>query len=410
MTSAEVLKKQEVENSLPNDWQWVKLGDICEITMGQSPIGSSYNSEEIGEPLLNGPTEFGELHPSPIQWTTNPVRYAEPGDILFCVRGATTGRKNIADRRYCIGRGLAAIRGKSGQAINEYLFFALDIAISTLLGRAAGSTFPNLPSSELEKFKILLPPLSEQKRIAAILNERLAAIEEARQVTQEQLKAAQMLPAAYLREVFESPEAQIWERKKLGDISEVVAGITLGPNRPTEKTSLVPYLRVANVKDGYLDLSDVYNIEATETEVEKCCLQFGDILLTEGGDPDKLGRGTFWRGEIDNCIHQNHIYRVRFNLDEVSPEFVSIQLGSSYGKAYFLAHAKQTTGIATINQQVLKNFPLMMPAITEQRRIAKDIATKMVDIEYLNKSIEDRLIAIGKLKTTLLRQAFEGEL
>ena len=96
----------------PDDWQLVQLDDCAEIFMGQSPKGDTYNINEEGIPLLNGPVEFGRRFPTAVQWTTSPTRIANPGDILFCVRGNTTARMNIADQPYCIGRGLAAIRGK----------------------------------------------------------------------------------------------------------------------------------------------------------------------------------------------------------------------------------------------------------------------------------------------------------
>src|SRR4051812_27756515 len=97
-------------NDLPAEWTVATLGDIAEIVMGQSPPGDTYNTEANGLPLLNGPAEFGKRFPTAVQWTTQPARLADDGDILFCVRGNTTGRINIADRVYCIGRGLAAIR------------------------------------------------------------------------------------------------------------------------------------------------------------------------------------------------------------------------------------------------------------------------------------------------------------
>jgi hypothetical protein len=156
----------------------------------------------------------------------------------------------------------------------------------------------------------------------------------------------------------------------LGDVAKIVSGITLGRPVRAKPTRPVPYLRVANAKDGWLDLSDVYQIEATEDEIQKCRLHYGDILLTEGGDPDKLGRGTFWEEQIPECVHQNHIFRVRLPREEFCYDFVSLQIGSPYGKAYFFAHPKQTTGIATINRTVLNRFPLLFPSLPEQRRIA----------------------------------------
>jgi type I restriction enzyme S subunit len=118
-----------------------------------------------------------------------------------------------------------------------------------------------------------------------------------------------------------------WRWVKLGEIGEIAAGITLGRRLPAqEQTRKVPYLRVANVKDGFLDLAQVNQIEATDSEIERWRLLRGDLLLTEGGDPDKLGRGTVWRDEIPGCIHQNHIFRVRLDPERYAPEFIAAQL------------------------------------------------------------------------------------
>jgi len=114
----------------------------------------------------------------------------------------------------------------------------------------------------------------------------------------------------------------------LGEVAEIVSGVTLGRLLRGQPTRRVPYLRVANVKDGWLDLSDVYEIDATEAEIDKCQLKFGDILLTEGGDADKLERGTFWQDQISSCIHQDHIFRVRLPADRFCHDYVACQLGS----------------------------------------------------------------------------------
>ena len=153
----------------------------------------------------------------------------------------------------------------------------------------------------------------------------------------------------------------------LGDIAEIRSGITLG--RPlTGKTVSLPYLRVANVQDGYLDLSIIKEVSLLESEVDKWKLKFGDLLLTEGGDLDKLGRGTIWRGQIKNCIHQNHIFRLRVNTNEFYPEFLAAVIGSPTGKTYFQAASKQTTNLASINQRQLKAFPVFKPSLPAQKR------------------------------------------
>ena len=183
-------------------WPRKKLADVCDIVMGQSPDGTSYNEEGRGDPLLNGPTEFGVRHPTTVQWTTSPTRYAETGDILLCVRGATTGCKNIADKRYCIGRGLAAMRGKGSTAITDFLWFSLDVVTTKILSESSGSTFPNIPGEKLERIEISLPSHNDQQRIAAQLSAQMASVEQLRQGLTEQLDAISHLPSCILRRAF----------------------------------------------------------------------------------------------------------------------------------------------------------------------------------------------------------------
>ncbi len=377
--------------------------------MGQSPEGTSYNNEGKGEPLLNGPTEFGPENPTATQWTTEPTRFCQAGDVLLCVRGATTGRKNIADKRYCIGRGLAAIRGKEHVAETGFIWFALDHVTRKILSESAGSTFPNISGDKLERVLIPLPPQVEQRRVAGRLREQLAAVAQARAAVQAQLDAAEVLPTAHLRTVFNGDVAKRWPTKPLTEVSQISGGITLGRNMRGRATRAVPYLRVANVKDGRLDLSHVKKVEATENEIEDCRLIFGDILLTEGGDPDKLGRGTYWQEQIPECIHQNHIFRVRFDLAAFNPAFVAFQMGSPYGKAYFLAHAKQTTGIASINKSVLSKFPLLVPPFAEQCAIASQLEAERMEAARLADTLTEKLTALDHLPAALLREAFAGK-
>ena len=146
-----------------------RLADLALVTMGQSPPGSLVTSEARGLPLLNGPTEFGPHHPSPVQFTTDGRKQADEGDLLFCVRGSTTGRMNWADRKYAIGRGVAAIRHVAGKDYQPYLRGVIEAKLQDLLATVTGSTFPNLSRDQLLSLPVTVPPLSEQKRIAHIL-------------------------------------------------------------------------------------------------------------------------------------------------------------------------------------------------------------------------------------------------
>lgn len=147
-----------------------RLGDIAEIIMGQSPTGNTYNQSGLGVPLLNGPTEFGLSHPIPTTWTTEPTKLCDKGDILFCVRGSTTGRMNWADQMYCIGRGLACFRAKTGESDTKFLFFSLMHNLNSILTLTSGSVFPNLSRGDFEKFEIFWPDNSIRKEISDALS------------------------------------------------------------------------------------------------------------------------------------------------------------------------------------------------------------------------------------------------
>jgi len=155
----------------------VKLSDIANIIMGQSPEGSTCNDSGEGTPLLNGPTEFANFHPIPKQYTTDPKRFSEAGDILFCVRGSTTGRMNWSDQSYAIGRGLASISHKKGKKLNHFLKYLIEYNLDGILNSTSGSTFPNLTNDILASFELLVPDISTQQKIAAVLSALEAKIE-----------------------------------------------------------------------------------------------------------------------------------------------------------------------------------------------------------------------------------------
>ena len=158
----------------------------------------------------------------------------------------------------------------------------------------------------------------------------------------------------------------------------------------------VPYLRVANVQDGRLDLSEMKEISIRRSEVERYRLQTGDVVLTEGGDFDKLGRGFMWRGELELCVHQNHVFAVRPDRIRLLPEFFAYLAQSAYGKAYFLKVAHKTTNLACINSTKLKAFPVLIPPTVNEQQEIVDILDAI-----------DRKVALHERKRTILEDLFK---
>jgi type I restriction enzyme S subunit len=166
---AEKVELKETEIGLiPKHWEVMRLGEVAEIIMGQSPPGETYNTQGVGMPFLQGKAEFGKVYPSPVKYTTNPLKIGKTGSVLISVR-APVGDVNIANMDYCIGRGLASISFKNGYGYNEYLFYCLQFLKPLLEKEGYGSTFKAINKEVLTKFQIPLPPLEEQQKIAQIL-------------------------------------------------------------------------------------------------------------------------------------------------------------------------------------------------------------------------------------------------
>jgi type I restriction enzyme, S subunit len=164
-----------------------------------------------------------------------------------------------------------------------------------------------------------------------------------------------------------------WAFTILGKVAHVQSGLALS-KRALKDPVRVPYLRVANVQEGFLDLSEIKYVEVEQHQLERFRLQEGDVLMTEGGDIDKLGRGDLWRGEIVCCLHQNHVFAVRVNDKLILPEFLNALANSFYGRRYFSMCAKSSTSLASINAKQLRKFPVLLPPLEEQRHICRIVA------------------------------------
>ena len=236
-------------------------------------------------------------------------------------------------------------------------------------------TIPSLTKSDLLKIEIEPPNLLQQRDIV----ERLTKIERIIALRKLELKLLDDLTRARFVELFGDMllNTMLWNEQPLEVMADIVSGITKGRKLKEQYTTEVPYMAVSNVKDGYIDWTTIKTIEATEQEINQYRLLPDDVLMTEGGDPDKLGRGAIIKEPLENCIHQNHIFRVRLNETVILPEFFAEYLRHQKSKRYFLGCAKQTTGIASINMRQLKALPVLLPPLELQNQFADFV--KVVD-------------------------------
>lgn len=335
-------------------------------------------------------------------YTTRQVKpelVVEPGDLLVSW-SATLDVYRWGGPRGLLNQHIFKVLPEPG-VDPDYLYYALKSALAELSAKTHGSTMKHVVRGDFESTRVHVPPLPEQRRIVDLLSRAEGILRLRREA---QKKAAELIPALFL-DMFGDPATNPkgWQVVKLDSVAKIISGATKGRRFDSSEAIELPYMRVANVKDGHLDLTEIKTIAVKRGEVEKYRLLPGDLLMTEGGDPDKLGRGALWSGEIETCLHQNHIFKVRADRSCLLPEYLCELVGSRYGKAYFLRVAKKTTGIATINRTQLGGFPVVVPPLGRQQEFGEKLSA-MRSIQSQQSAATDKAQATFD---ALLAQAFQ---
>ncbi|MEO8342982.1 MAG: restriction endonuclease subunit S [Gallionella sp.] len=303
---------------------------------------------------------------------------------------ATVG-KPIINRIQC-ATNQAIIALKESPVIDQtYLYYQLLFIRQQVYKFTSQTTQSNLNAGTVKRLPIAYPKdIGQQQKISAILTSIDISIEK----TESLIAKYQQIKAGLMHDLFtrgvsadgklrppreQAPELyqetsigwipKEWKIKPLGVLAEIVSGITLGAKGEISDEIGVPYLRVANVQDGYFDLTEVKTVRVSRSQFEKLQLRYGDVLMNEGGDFDKLGRGSVWQEEIKPCIHQNHVFRVRPRDGQLRSYFLAFWSQSEMGKKYFVLSSKQSTNLASINSTQLNQFPVALPLSIEQERI-----------------------------------------
>ena len=372
-------------SAVPDGWQVARLGDVAEVVMGQSPPGDTVldwagnPAGGDGLPFIQGNAEFGQKFPAPMKWCVRPAKVAKPRDLLISVR-APVGHTNRADRLLAIGRGLAAVRFTG--ADDAFGWHSVNHAKDVFERVAQGSTFEAIGGKELRSLTLLLPPLAEQRAIAAVLD----AIDEAIERTEEVIAATERLRDALLHELLtcglpgrHSEWADVpglgtvpvcWDVVRLG---EVTTDMAYGPRFPAGRYATdggVVTLRTTDISDsGAIDWSQA---PAADLEIERFAqflLRRGDIVVTRSGS---CGIAAIFRG------HQKPVlpgaFLIRMRAARVEPEWVQLFLNSSIGRAQTLR--AQAGGVQkNLNGPSLRALIVPMPPVGERQAILRVLSS-----------------------------------
>ena len=381
----------------------VRLGDVCEISSSKANLTDDkiwllnldMVEQQTGKIISYYYVNRNELNGSITQFDTE--------NILYSKLRPNLNKVVVPDRNGFSTSELLPLKPNSKILCREYLALYLrsDSFVSWAISKTAGAKMPRLGTKALLDKEIPLPPLDEQRRIAATLDKVTDLISKRRQ----QLDKLNELVKARFVEMFGDTIINPHELPSvsLSNLANIVSGITKGRKTNGEELFEVPYMAVSNVKSGYIDWTTVKTIEATKSEIEQYHLQPFDVLMTEGGDPDKLGRGAIIQNPPKDCIHQNHIFRVRVDSSCLLPQYLEEYLQHPKAKKYFLDCAKQTTGIASINMTQLRNLPVLLPSLEQQKKFS-DFTEQ---ISHHKLTIQRSLDKMETLKKALMQEYFD---
>lgn len=343
-------------------------------------------------------------------------RVVGSGDTLICtvrplLRSHAYAGSEIAEPTVC-STGFAVLRCCEGllPEFARHLPFTDQVA-RQLAAWQCGTNYPAVNERDMRRLVLPVPPRVQQDAIAGILNQVDEAIDSARRA----IGAAAAADHSLLHELLEKGTSGVsephrnhprgWHVRRLDEVADVGSGLTLGKDVSGTKCVELPYLRVANVQDGRLDLFSIKTVRVPVGDVDRFRLRAGDVLMTEGGDIDKLGRGALWDGRIDPCLHQNHVFRIRARRDLLESEFYALVVESDVAKRYFSRVAKQTTNLASTNKTQVRAFQFPIPPTLDEQG---EIVTIIGGVKRTLAALRAKEEALMQLKAALLGDLLSG--
>ncbi|MFJ7248444.1 restriction endonuclease subunit S [Kitasatospora sp. NPDC098652] len=435
-------------NPLPQGWVWATLGELA-ISVKNGIYVSRPGMEPDGVPILR----ISAVRPMAL--STKDLRYtgmslaeveakdglARPGDLLFTRYSGNPSFvgacARVPDQSFPLAYPDKLIRVTLPDSVVDSRFLSYAWAwsgtrsqirnhVKTTAGQAG------ISGSSLKSIRLPVPPLEEQRRIVDVLEDHLSRLDAAEALMERCSIRLRKVRDTLLNPVFgytvdANAEAAVypppagtidsdlprvppgWRWQRLEDVAEVVGGVTKDSKKQSDPDlPEVPYLRVANVQRGRLDLDHVSMIRVSVKKAEALALQPNDVLLNEGGDRDKLGRGWVWDGQIPGAIHQNHVFRARVLGGEIDPKILSWYANSS-GR-WFDQNGKQSVNLASISLSKIKKFPLPVPPQGEQHRIVERIDDDLSVMDNVSELVARSRARSKSLRGAILARALSGQL
>ncbi len=403
---------------LPDGWRWARLGEVIAEAQPGFACGERDPRGVIQLRMNNVDTRGNFVWDEFLRVPANEAMVSKyllgEGDVLFNNTNSVelVGKSAMFTgyvepvvysnhfTRLRVRPGLMEPRFLSSWLLLQWQSKVFENLCNRWIGQSA------VKNDKLLSLEIPLPPLSEQKRITAILNEQMAAVERVRTAAEAQLEAAKALPAAYLRAVFNSPEAQQWPRKRLAEMCDLLPAKSIATDGDTEVLAITTAcLTETGFQPSGVKLAKMWAADAAE-----CVVSPGEVLIARSNTPDLVGRVAMYSGNPQGAVASDLTIRIR-PKDNLKSSFLTAYLSFLYLSGYWRERAGGASGTMkkiTRSQILYEQVPVL--SLTEQQRTVAYLSEQMAAAERTRKALEEQLNIINKLPAALLRRAFSGEL
>ena len=409
MNHTEGVTVKEAKKTLPDGWRWVRIGELCRLVNGDAYRESDWSI--TGVPIIR----IQNLNDGskPFNYWAGSLQdrvVVESGNVLLAwsgTPGTSFGVHLWKGTKGVLNQHIFRVDIESNDVLPDWLVIAVNHQLDILIGKAHGGVgLRHVTKGEVESLEIPLPSLSEQKRIAAILNEQMAAVKRARAVAEAQLEAAKALPAAYLRAVFNSPEAQRWPRKELGEACDLLPAKSIATDGDTEVLAIT----TACLTESGFQPAGVKPAKMWAVNAAECVVSPGEVLIARSNTPDLVGRVAMFAGNPRNAVASDLTIRIK-PRDGVRAPFLTSYLSFLYLSGYWKNRAGGASGsMKKITRTQLLSEQVPVPSLEVQQRIMAMLNEQMATAERTRKELEEQLDTINKLPAALLHRAFKGEL
>ena len=396
-------------NHMPSNWEVKKMPSVVKWSSGGTPKATEKWYYENGSipwlvigDLNDGIVTKSESKITKLGLENSSAKMIPKGTLLVAMYGSI-GKLGITGIECCTNQAIAYAKELYG-VTTEYLYYYMAMMKPKLISKGKGGTQKNISQSVLNSLDVIVPPLPEQRRIVARIEELFSELDSG----VETLKKTKQQLAVYRQAVY----ASIYEEKNMRPITdffEISSGLTKNSKR-NKLTIKMPYLRVANVYYNKLDLSEIKYIGVNRGEIQKTILQKGDLLFVEGnGSKEQIGRVAIWDGSIENCLHQNHLIKGR-PLGQMIPLYALFYLISTYGRKQILDVASSTSGLYTLSANKVRNLRIPFVDGDEQEKSVALIQSRLSACDSIEKTVDAALQQAESMRQSILKKAFEGKL